>query len=146
MTLFDLEVDREYSLSDLHRDWMQFRSEEPYNHADTFTAELHEILMASVNGRNNCDVIGLTPRETCNYIIRIRKKLKEDLNMNNVTQETIINLNDGCCIVIHRYGVDDYSAWFTHKDELDNETFGSSVRGSFVDIVHEIADVLKEEE
>ena len=32
--------------------------------------------------------------------------------MNNVTQETIINLNDGYCIVIHRYGVDDYGAWF----------------------------------
>ena len=54
------------------------------------------------------------------------------------TTETVIRHPDGYVTVIQRYGVDDYGAWFTHEDHMDDETFGSSVRGSFIDIIREI--------
>ena len=76
MTLYDTNTDRAYSLTDLHRDWQQFKAEDPVNHADDFMTELYEILMATVNGRNDCDVVGLTPSETCDYIISIRHAIR----------------------------------------------------------------------
>lgn len=76
MTLYDANIDRTLTLTDLHREWQQFKAEEPWNHADDFTTELYEILMATINGRNDCDIIGMTPSETSNYIITIRDTLR----------------------------------------------------------------------
>ena len=75
MRFIDLNNDRVYTLSDLHRDWAQFRQEDPDNHAASFRIELFEILMATVNGRNDLDIIGMTPRETSNLILRLRAQL-----------------------------------------------------------------------
>lgn len=76
MRLIDIDSDRVYTLSDLHCDWQTFRTDDPFNHADDFTTELYEILMATVNGRNDCDISGLTPTETCNYILTLRDKIE----------------------------------------------------------------------
>ena len=76
MRLKDIDTGREFTLPELHRDWRSFRAEDPVNHADDFTTELYEILMATVNGRNDCHIVGLTPSETCDYIISIRNTLK----------------------------------------------------------------------
>ena len=75
MKFIDLNDDRVYTLSDLHTDWAQFRQEDPDNHAASFRIELFEILMATINGRNDLDIIGLTPRETSNLILRLRAQL-----------------------------------------------------------------------
>ena len=75
MRFIDLNDDRVYTLSDLHSDWAQFRQEDPENHADSFRIEMFEILMATINGRNDLDIIGMTPRETSNYIIKLRSKI-----------------------------------------------------------------------
>ena len=75
MRFIDLNDDRVYTLSDLHRDWAQFRQEDPDNHAASFRIELFEILMATINGRNDLDIIGMTPRETSNLILRLRAQL-----------------------------------------------------------------------
>ena len=75
MRFIDLNDDRVYTLSDMHSDWAQFRQEDPENHADSFRIELFEILMATINGRNDLDILGLTPRETSNYIISLRSKI-----------------------------------------------------------------------
>ena len=75
MRFIDLNDDRVYTLSDLHRDWAQFRQEDPDNHAASFRIELFEILMATVNGRNDLDISGMTPRETSNLILRLRAQL-----------------------------------------------------------------------
>ena len=72
MRFIDLNDDRVYTLTDLHRDWTQFRTEGPDNHAVNFKMEMLEILMATINGRNDLDIIGLTPRETSRLIIRLR--------------------------------------------------------------------------
>ena len=75
MRFIDLNDDRVYTLRDLHTDWAQFRQEDPDNHAASFRIELFEIQMATINGRNDLDIIGLTPRETSNIILRLRAQL-----------------------------------------------------------------------
>lgn len=76
MRLKEIDTGRELTLPELHREWQAFRSEDTVNHADDFMTELFEILMATVNGRNDCDVVGLTPTETSDYIISIRKAIE----------------------------------------------------------------------
>lgn len=73
MKLYDANTEQEYSLLDLRNDWKEFREEDPENHADNFKTELFEILMATVNGRNDCTVIGMTAREISNYIVKMRR-------------------------------------------------------------------------
>ena len=75
MRFIDLNDDRVFTLSDLHRDWTQFRQEDPDNHAASFRIEFFEILMATINGRNDLDIIGMTPKETSNLILRLRAQL-----------------------------------------------------------------------
>ena len=75
MKFIDLNDDRVYTLSDLHTDWQAFRAEDPENHAESFRIEFFEILMATINGRNDLDIIGMTPRETSNLILRLRAQL-----------------------------------------------------------------------
>ena len=75
MRFIDLNDDKVYTLQDLHHDWAQFRQENPENHAESFRIEFFEILMATINGRNDLDIIGLTPQETSRLIIRLRAQL-----------------------------------------------------------------------
>ena len=75
MKLIDLNDDRVYTPADLKRDWAQFRDEDPDNHAASFRIEFFEILMATINGRNDREITGLTPRETSNLILRLRAQL-----------------------------------------------------------------------
>ena len=82
MKFIDLNDDRVYTPADLKRDWTQFREEDPDNHAARFKIEFFEILMATINGRNDLEIIGLTPREVSNYIIRLRSKIWRDNGWN----------------------------------------------------------------
>lgn len=75
MKLIDIDTGREHTLPELRREWQEFRAEDPVNHCDDFTTELFVILMDTVNGRNDCDIVGLTPCELSNYIIKLRKKV-----------------------------------------------------------------------
>ena len=75
MKFIDLNDDRVYNLQDLHHDWAQFRQEDPENHAESFQMEMLEILMATINGRNDLEIIGMTPQEVSNYIIRLRDRV-----------------------------------------------------------------------
>ena len=75
MKFIDLNDDRIYTPADLKRDWAQFREEDPENHAERFKIEFFEILMATINGRNDLEITGLTPREISNIILRLRAQL-----------------------------------------------------------------------
>ena len=75
MKFIDLCDDRVYTPADLKRDWAQFREEDPDNHAASFRIEFFEILMATINGRNDLEIIDLTPQETSNLILRLRAQL-----------------------------------------------------------------------
>ncbi len=75
MRFIDLNDDQVYALSDLYRDWTRFREEDPGNHAASFRIEFFEILMATINGRNDLEITGLTHREISNIILRLRAQL-----------------------------------------------------------------------
>ena len=75
MRFIDLNDDHVYTLADLKKDWDDFYTEDPENHAPDFKTELFEILMATINGRNDLDIVGLTPQETSRLIIRLRAQL-----------------------------------------------------------------------
>lgn len=75
MKLYDEYEQREITMQELFRDWKTFSQDEPWNHADSFRTEMYEILMATINGRNDCEIIGLTPAETSRYIMRIRSAI-----------------------------------------------------------------------
>ena len=46
----------------------------------------------------------------------------------------------GGLIVLDFYGPDDFSAWWTDKDHLYDDTFGCSTRGSLESILEELKD------
>ena len=75
MKFIDLNDERVYTIADLKKDWETFRTEDPENHAESFQIELLEILMATINGRNDLEIIGMTPQEVSNYIIRLRDRV-----------------------------------------------------------------------
>lgn len=58
----------------------------------------------------------------------------------NPYTESIITGKSGALIVIDRYGINDYGAWWTDKEHLYDETFGSSVRGDLGGILSELKD------
>ena len=76
MKLFDDNADKLYSLQELKTEYQIFRETDKNNHAPDFKTELFCVLMATINGRNDCSVIGLTPAELSRYIIRIRSGLE----------------------------------------------------------------------
>ena len=67
--------ERRHTIADLKKDWQEFREEDPENHAPDFKTEIFEILMATINGRNNLEILGLTHREVNNLILRLRAQL-----------------------------------------------------------------------
>ena len=75
MRFIDTYSDKEYSLLDLFNDYKEFAKEDPLNHANNFKAELFEILMATINGRNDFEIIGMTAKETNNYVLSLRSEL-----------------------------------------------------------------------
>ena len=75
MRFIDMNDDHIYTLADLKKDWQEFRAEDPENHAPDFKTELFEILMATINGRNDLEILGLTHREVSNLTIRLRAQL-----------------------------------------------------------------------
>ena len=76
MKLYDDNADKLYSLQELKAEYQTLRKTDRYNHAPDFKTELFCVLMATINGRNDCSVIGLSPAELSRYIIRIRSGLE----------------------------------------------------------------------
>ena len=75
MRFIDLNDDQIYTLADLKKDWQEFRAEDPENHAPDFKTELFEILMATINGRNDLEILGMTHREISSLTLRLRAQL-----------------------------------------------------------------------
>lgn len=82
MRFIDLNDDHVYTLQDLHRDWQEFRTEDPENHADSFQIEFFEILMATINGRNDLEIIDLTHKEISNFTLSLRSKIWKEEGWN----------------------------------------------------------------
>ena len=75
MQFMDLNDRSVCTLSQIKRDWETLRAEDAENTAPDFKTELFEILMATVNGRNDLEILGLTHRETDRLIQRLRAQL-----------------------------------------------------------------------
>ncbi len=75
MKFIDLSDDRVYTLSEIRKDWEALREEDPDNYPSDFQTELFEILMATVNGRNDLEIVGPTPREVNRLILKLRARL-----------------------------------------------------------------------
>lgn len=71
MKLKDMNTERVYTLPELKAEWKEFLNSDPWNHAMSFRIELFNILMATINGRNDCEVLGVTGPELSRFILRI---------------------------------------------------------------------------
>lgn len=74
MYLLDLYTGEKLSLQRLHTDWQEFKQEDPDNHADTFKTEFFQILDATMRGRNDCEIVGLTSPELWRLFNRLMKE------------------------------------------------------------------------
>ena len=63
----------------------------------------------------------------------------------NPYTESIIDIGSDTLLVIDRYDVNDYGVWWTDKEHLYDETYGTSCRGTLETILHNISDDLKGE-
>lgn len=77
MKFIDLNDGHLYTIADLENDWRELRSEDPESYAGSFKIEFLEILMATVNGRNDLEVIGMTNHEVSNYIVKLRSEIQQ---------------------------------------------------------------------
>ncbi len=75
MRLVDKNDNHSYRLADLKTEWATLRVQEPENHSESFQIELLEILMATVNDRNDLEIEGLTHREVSAIIVAIRTQI-----------------------------------------------------------------------
>ena len=77
MRFVDLNDDSVITLSDLKKEWKTMHTEDPYNHAQDFKTELLEIMMATVNGRNDLEIVGPTPSGVSHIIENLRKRIRK---------------------------------------------------------------------
>ena len=63
MILYDANADRAFTLQDLKRDYIEFRADDPENADPSFSRYLFNVIDATNRGRNDCEIIGKTPRE-----------------------------------------------------------------------------------
>ena len=75
MRFIDLNDHSVTTLSEIRRDWAAAHAVDPENTAPDFKTEIFEILMATVNGRNDLEIAGLTHCETDRLIQRLRAQL-----------------------------------------------------------------------
>ena len=80
MRFVDLNDDSILTLSDLKAEWDSFRAGEPENHASDFKTELFEILMATINGRNDLEIAGPTPAGVSRIIERLRNGIQKGVS------------------------------------------------------------------
>ena len=73
MYLVDTNDGKTFSLPALYKEWQELRKEDPENHVDTFTLEFFQILDATLRGRNDCDIVGLTEPELLRLFNRLMK-------------------------------------------------------------------------
>lgn len=66
MKFRDLCDDKVYTLLDLFQEWQTLKTADPANHANTFKRELFDIIDATLRGRNDLEIVGLTSSEVFN--------------------------------------------------------------------------------
>lgn len=63
MKFIDTYSEETYSMADMHRMWIEFKAEDSENHSDNFLDEITNILDATIRGRNDLEIVGMTKTE-----------------------------------------------------------------------------------
>lgn len=75
MKFYDYDDNRLVGLPEIRQDWKAHRDEDPENYSPTFKGDILEIILATINYRNNLEIVGLTNKEIDNIIRRIRHEI-----------------------------------------------------------------------
>ena len=75
MRFLNLYDDTILTLVDVWRDWKEFKEEDPINHADNFKRELFDIIDATLRGRNDFDIIGMTGPEVLRFYTKLMQEV-----------------------------------------------------------------------
>ena len=77
MMFYDMDRETTYTLKDMKDYYTEFEKEDSETCADIggFIPYMWVFLMDTVNGRNNLEIVGVTPHETEGIIRRIRSEL-----------------------------------------------------------------------
>ena len=76
MRFIDLNDNGVVTVAGLFDEWVDGLQCEPENHQPSFQLEMIEIILATVNGRNDLVIDGLTGKEVERLIKRLRKGAK----------------------------------------------------------------------
>lgn len=76
MTFLDKYTDKAYSLQDMKSAYSVFSVADPDNHAATFQLELVNIIVDTINGRNDITIVGLTDNELFNFTGKLITKTR----------------------------------------------------------------------
>ncbi len=63
------------TLRDLKAEWVVMHQQEPYNFADTFKEHLLNLILATINYRNDMEIIDMTPAEVQRFINGLRRRI-----------------------------------------------------------------------
>lgn len=77
MKFYDIDREVLYTLQDIKNDFTEFKAEDPENYEqyENFTAYLPVLMMDTINGRNDLEIVGLTPDEIERLINALFKKI-----------------------------------------------------------------------
>lgn len=75
MKFIDTYSEETYSMTDMHRMWKEFKVEDHENHADSFLDEMAEIMMATINGRNDLEIVGMTASEISRITVKLLRRM-----------------------------------------------------------------------
>lgn len=75
MSFVDTYNGERMSLRSLAIEYDALKYEDPWNHAKDFKTELLNIITATINGRNDLEIIGMTCSEVGRYVQRLRSAL-----------------------------------------------------------------------
>lgn len=78
MMFYDMDSEHTYTLPEVYSEWQELKEEDPWNHSEHFINEMFEIIMATINDRNNLEIVGMMPKEISGLVRRIRKELSKN--------------------------------------------------------------------
>ena len=75
MRFRDLETGAELPLTYIAAEYHAMRRIEPENHADTLAGEVLNLMMATISGRNDLEIVGMKPREIGQMIYKLARRI-----------------------------------------------------------------------
>ena len=61
----------------LYAEWEIGRETDTETYSESFSKYLLEIILATINGRNDLEIVGTTPQETNEYMDALREKIRQ---------------------------------------------------------------------